>query len=97
MNIHSIASNLKKAAEPILFQPLKCGVMKIIGDIYFWGITVCCSPDGIYFPVSPIFGFGERPLKAKQSDCPSTSLAPTITVGLCVSVVGPLGFRGRFF
>jgi hypothetical protein len=37
MNIHSIASNLKKAAEPILFQPLKCGVMKIIGDIYFLG------------------------------------------------------------
>ena len=33
-----------------------------IGDIYFWGITVYRSPDGIYFPVSPIFGFGQRPL-----------------------------------
>jgi hypothetical protein len=97
MNIHSIASNLKKAAEPILFQPLQCEVMKILGNIYFWRITVYRSPDGIYFLVSPIFGFGQRPLKAKQSDCPSTSLAPTITVGLCVSVVEPVGFRERFF
>jgi hypothetical protein len=36
-------------------------------------------------------------LKAKQSDCPPTSLAPTITVGLCVSVVGRVGFRGKIF